>query len=124
MKRFCKSRQSEHRREVMTSGAVAIVMIAGFLPNVTEGNWQTGRLVWVGEGGGGGPARGGVWGGVMKVMKIARLKVKIGSCYPVDEPGPDEFGDQDFLRRTLHSLAWWLPSPLFCQSELDTGCIL
>ena len=37
--RFCTSRQLKHRRGVMAGGAVAIVMIAGFLPDVTEENW-------------------------------------------------------------------------------------
>ena len=43
----------------------------------------------MGGGGGGGPTDVGVWRRVRKVNKIARLKVKIGSCIPGDEPGPE-----------------------------------
>ena len=87
-------------------------------------------MIGSGEGGGGGPTDVGVWGRVRKVIKIARLKGQVWECnIPGDEPGPDEYGDQDFLRRTLHSLAWRLHGhhttpPLFRRSKLDTGCIL
>ena len=66
-KRFCTSRQPKHRRGVTTGGPVVIVMIAGFLPDVTEeigigpglvgdGGWCKGGVV-VGQQGGG--VRGG-----------------------------------------------------------------
>ena len=42
-----------------------------------------------GEGGGGGPTDVGVWRGVRKVNKIARLKCQDWELIPGDEPGPE-----------------------------------
>ena len=99
-KKFCKSRQSEHRREVMERGFCDSQLST----NVCRRGW------WV-------VRRGGVvvgqqgWGCEESHEKLLGSRVKIGSYIPVDEPGPDECGYQDFLRRTLHSLACWLTPP-------------
>ena len=84
-KRFCTSRQPKHRRGVTTGGPVVIVMIAGFLPDVTEeigirpglvgdGGWCKGGLV-VG-------LQGGGVRGVRKVMKNCSAQGQAWELYP------------------------------------------